>query len=114
MVLAKVKEQLPRHNSHLNLLNKRSADRLFLYRTMQDEFYAVAFRKKLFGSLEQLQQDLDEWVHYYNHERPHSGRYCFGKNPMQTFDDSKSIAEEKMLDRIPLENQNQSVSMELQ
>jgi len=84
-----------------------------LHRTIQDEFYAVAFRKKLYGSLEQLQQDLNEWLEYYNHERPHSGRYCFGKTPMQTFDDSKSMAEEKMLDRVPLENQNQSVSLEL-
>lgn len=84
-----------------------------LHRTMQDEFYAVAFRKKLYGSLEQLQQDLDEWMHYYNQERPHSGRYCFGKTPMQTFEDSKSMAEEKMLDRVSLENQNQSVSLEL-
>src|SRR5690349_6358290 len=84
-----------------------------LHRTMQDEFYAVAFRKKLYGSLEQLQQDLDEWMHYYNQERPHSGRYCFGKTPMQTFNDSKSMAEEKMLDRVPLNENNQSVSLEL-
>lgn len=84
-----------------------------LHRTIQDEFYAVAFRRKLYGSLEQLQQDLDEWLQYYNNERPHSGRYCFGKTPMQTFDDSKSMAEEKMLDRVPLQNQNQSVSLEL-
>lgn len=30
-----------------------------LHRTMQDEFYAVAFRKKIYKSLEQLQNDLD-------------------------------------------------------
>src|SRR5205823_169127 len=29
------------------------------HRTMQDEFYSVAFRKKLYSSLEQLQDDLD-------------------------------------------------------
>jgi len=28
-------------------------------RTMQEEFYAVAFRKRLYDNLEQLQQDLD-------------------------------------------------------
>jgi transposase InsO family protein len=63
-----------------------------LHRTMQEKFYAVAFRKKLYDSLEKLQADLDEWIGYYNEERPHSGRYCYGKTPMQTFLDSKELA----------------------
>ena len=70
------------------------------HRTIQDEFYAVAFRKKLYGSIDELQKDLNEWLHYYNHERTHSGKYCFGKTPMQTFLDSKELAEEKLLDRL--------------
>jgi len=65
------------------------------HRTMQDEFYAIAFRKKLYGSLEELQKDMDQWLNFYNNERSHSGRYCFGKTPMQTFMDSKSLAEAK-------------------
>ena len=56
-----------------------------LHRTMQEEFYAVAFRRKLYDSLDALQEDLDCWMEYYNTERTHSGRYCFGKTPMQTF-----------------------------
>src|ERR1700737_1985442 len=68
-----------------------------LHRTMQDEFYAVAFRKKLYENLEQLQQDLDHWMNYYNIERPHSGRYCFGKTPMQTFDESIILAMQKLI-----------------
>lgn len=76
-----------------------------LHRTMQEEFYAVAFRKKLYRSLDELQLDLDEWLLYYNNERPHSGRYCFGKTPMQTFTDSKNMAVEKQLN-VPLEQQN--------
>lgn len=76
-----------------------------LHRTMQEEFYAVAFRRKLYTSLEQLQRDLDGWLDYYNNERPHSGRYCYGKTPMQTFIETKSLAEEKMLDTLPLEKQ---------
>jgi transposase InsO family protein len=72
-----------------------------LHRTMQDEFYAVAFRKKLYKSMQQLQTDLDEWLEYYNNQRPHSGRYCFGQTPMQTFIDNKSRAEEKMLNLVP-------------
>jgi hypothetical protein len=58
---------------------------------MQDEFYSVAFRKKLYSSLEQLQNDLDAWLEEYNQRRPHSGKYCFGKTPVQTFLDSGQL-----------------------
>lgn len=69
-----------------------------LHRTMQEEFYAIAFRKKLYDSLAALQQDLDTWMAYYNNnERPHSGRYCYGKTPMQTFKESLTLAKQKML-----------------
>jgi hypothetical protein len=30
---------------------------------------------------------------------PHSGKYCYGKTPMQTFLDSKRLSDEKQLDR---------------
>ncbi len=53
------------------------------HRTILNEFYQIAFRKKIYNSLEQLQEDVDEWVREYNEERPHSGKYCFGKTPMQ-------------------------------
>lgn len=65
------------------------------HRTIQDEFYAIAFRKKMYDNLESLQVDLDSWITYYNNDRPHSGRFCYGKTPMQTFMDSKSLAKEK-------------------
>lgn len=70
-----------------------------LHRTMQEEFYAIAFRKKLYDNLELLQKDLDTWMEYYNNERPHSGRYCFGKTPMQTFSESLPLAKDKMLNQ---------------
>lgn len=69
-----------------------------LHRTIQEEFYAVVFRKKLYDNLELLQKDLDEWINYYNNERPHSGRYCYGKTPMQTFIESLPLAKQKLLD----------------
>jgi len=69
------------------------------HRTVLQEFYQVAFRKKIYKTLEELQADLDLWVTEYNEQRPHSGKYCFGKTPMQTFRDSISLAKEKMLDR---------------
>jgi len=49
--------------------------------------------------LEQLQADLDLWLEDYNNHRPHSGKYCFGKTPMQTFLDSRQLAWDKILDR---------------
>jgi len=71
------------------------------HRTIQNEFYHVAFRKKVYSSIDELQQDLDLWLAEYNTERTHSGKYCFGKTPMQTFEDSKHLAQEKMLDTLP-------------
>ena len=71
-----------------------------LHRTMQEEFYAVAFRKKLYDNLESLQSDLDEWMEYYNNERTHSGRYCYGKTPMVTFLESLPLAKEKVINEM--------------
>jgi hypothetical protein len=68
------------------------------HRTIQEELYATAFRNKLYHSLEELQADLDRWLDEYNRTRPHSGKYCYGKTPMQTFLDSLPLAREKMLD----------------
>ena len=67
---------------------------------MQDEFYSIAFRKKLYHSLEEIQKDVDEWIEYYNKERTNSGKYCYGKTPMQTFLDSKYLAKEKDLNQL--------------
>ncbi len=61
-------------------------------RTVQNEFYAIAFRKKIYTSIEQLQADLDAWMNHYNTERTHSGNYCFGKTPMQTFIEGIAVA----------------------
>ena len=70
------------------------------HQTIQNEFYASAFRRKLYHSLEQLQTDVDEWVESYNAERTHTGKYCYGKTPLQTFIESATLAYDKQLDRI--------------
>ncbi|WP_347068760.1 IS481 family transposase [Flavobacterium sp. WV_118_3] len=70
------------------------------HRTIQDEFYAVAFRKKVYRSIQELQNDLDRWMIYYNQDRTHTGKYCFGKTPMQTFNDTINLAKEKMLETL--------------
>jgi hypothetical protein len=70
------------------------------HRTIQDEFYAIAFRKKVYRTIHELQTDLDRWMHYYNQDRTHTGKYCFGKTPMQTFTDSIPLAKEKLIERL--------------
>lgn len=70
------------------------------HQTIQYEFYATAFRKKIYQSIQELQEDADKWIKEYNEERPHSGRYCYGKTPMQTFIESKHLAQAKMLDEL--------------
>ena len=67
------------------------------HKTLLNEFYRIAFRKKLYTSLEQLQEDLDLWMKQYNEVRSHRGRWCFGKTPIQTFLDSRALAKEKMI-----------------
>ncbi len=80
------------------------------HRTMKQECYDIFFRKKLYLNLEDLQTDVNQWIKYYNEERPHSGRFCYGKTPMQTFIDSKKIVEEKNLSKKFLLDNNSSSS----
>src|SRR5205823_14835256 len=51
------------------------------HRTVLDEFYRIAFRKKIYHNIDELQADLDAWLVEYNYCRPHQGRWCFGKTP---------------------------------
>jgi Integrase core domain len=67
------------------------------HKTVLNEFYRVAFRKKVYRSIDELQADLDLWIREYNEQRPHQGRWCFGKTPMQTFLDAMPLAREKKI-----------------
>ena len=82
--------------SPFNIPQRRSDFNLF--KTWLDRFYAVAFRKKLYTRIDELQTDLDNWVDWYNTERTHSGRYCYGKTPIATFEESLNLAKAKFLD----------------
>jgi hypothetical protein len=53
------------------------------------EFYQITFRKKIYEKLEDLQQDLDEWLLYYNNERTHQGKMCYGRTPIGILFDGK-------------------------
>jgi transposase InsO family protein len=70
------------------------------HQTIQNEFYASAFRRKLYRSIEEIQADVDVWMEGYNTERPHSGKYCYGKTPLRTFIESAKLAHDRQLDRI--------------
>ena len=80
------------------------------HQTIQNEFYASAFRRKLYRTLDELQVDVDEWIASYNSERTHSGKYCYGKTPMQTFLDSVSLAQAKQLDRTVPTTEHETVA----
>src|SRR6266852_3755309 len=67
------------------------------HRTVLDEFYRVAFRKKIYRTIDELQVDLDAWMVEYNQRRSHQSRWCFGKTPMQTFLDAIPLAKEKIM-----------------
>jgi transposase InsO family protein len=66
-------------------------------KTVLNEFYQVVLRRILYPGLDALQRDLDQWLREYNEARPHQGRWCYGKTPMQTFLDSVALAKEKQI-----------------
>lgn len=67
------------------------------HKTILEEFYQIAFRKKIYQSLEEIQIDLDEWVHGYNFNRTHQGKMCCGRTPWETFLAGKEIVMKKIL-----------------
>ena len=58
-----------------------------------DEFWQVAFRKKIYKTLEEIQTDLDVYLVRYNELRTNQGRHCDGRTPMQTFLEGKPLCE---------------------
>jgi transposase InsO family protein len=66
------------------------------HKTILNEFYQVAFRKKIYKSIEQLQIDLDVWIEQYNTERTHQGKMCCGRTPLATLTDGKELWKQKV------------------
>jgi transposase InsO family protein len=54
------------------------------HQTVQNEFFSIKLREQLYESVEALQADLDEWLRYYNYERPHLGYRNQGRRPFDT------------------------------
>ena len=48
--------------------------------------------------MEEIQTGLDQWIESYNKRRPHQGKICCGRTPMQTFIDGLKIVQDKMLE----------------
>lgn len=79
------------------------------HQTVLNEFYHIAFRKKYYRSVDELQSDLDEWIEYYNTERTHQGKFCFGRTPMQCFKEDKHKAQVKMIGYKPIEDEKEVI-----
>jgi len=69
-----------------------------LNQTIKDEFYQVAFRKKLYSTIEEIQADLDDFMALYNAERTSQGKYCQGRTPLQTFLDGLELYRNRVFD----------------
>jgi len=82
----RTKVAMPRTNGFVERFN----------RTVLDEFFRETFRNTFYGSVEELQQDLDQWLHYYNYQRPHRGYRNMGRRPIETVEQGKSIKEQSM------------------
>ena len=65
------------------------------HKTILHGLYQVAFRRKLYRSLEELQTDLDVWLEHYNNGRTHQGKMCCGRTPMQTLLDGKKFGRKR-------------------
>lgn len=66
------------------------------HKTILQEFYQVAFRRKIYQSIEELQINLDDWLAYYNNDRTHQGKMCCGRTPIQTLIDGKEVWHDKI------------------
>ena len=67
------------------------------HKTVLNEFYQSALRRKIYKTVDELQADLDDWIEYYNNDRTHQGKMCCGRTPMETFTDGKKIWQEKLI-----------------
>jgi len=75
----KIKPRTPQSNGIVERFN----------RTLLEEFYQIAMIKKVYSSLDQLQDDLNKFIYYYNFKRTNQGYRLKGKIPYQKFLDGK-------------------------
>jgi transposase InsO family protein len=66
-----------------------------LHRTLLDEHFRIQGRQKWYESIDEMQKDLDAFLHHYNHERAHQGRNMNGRVPYKAFVDGLPKNEKK-------------------
>jgi transposase InsO family protein len=68
-----------------------------MHRTLLDEHFRIKGRTKFYESVEEMQVDLDEFLAFYNAERPHQGRNMNGRRPLEVFEAGIRISPEGQL-----------------
>jgi len=61
-------------------------------RTVLEEFYQVTFRKKIYESLDELNDDLNKYIDHYNYKRTHQGKRTNGRVPAELYLLNKQFA----------------------
>lgn len=91
----KTKARHPQTNGCVERLNQ----------IIQNEFYAVAFRKKIYTSISEMQHDLDKFMYHYNNERTNQGKHCKGRTPMETFNDGYDLYKKYVIEKMEVTNE---------
>ena len=75
----RIKPRMPQRNGIVERFN----------RTLLEEFYQIAMMKKVYSSLSELQDDLDQFIDYFNFKRTNQGYRLKGQISYQKFFDDK-------------------------
>jgi hypothetical protein len=62
-----------------------------------NEFYFIAFRKKMCIIHSTSCRPVDAWMCEYNEARAHPGRWYFGRTPVKTFLDAIPMTKHKVI-----------------
>jgi transposase InsO family protein len=68
-----------------------------LHQTLLHEFYIPALCSKQYASVEELNYDLQLFLHWYNYKRTHMGRRLRGKVPAQVYFSGKTASSKLIL-----------------
>jgi len=81
-----------------------------LNQTIKNEFYEVAFRKKLYTSLDMIQADLAEFMDRYNYKRTNQGKRCKGRTPAQTLEAGYELYKKYVIDGTGVTEETETIN----